>query len=402
MARAKGAKRAHGGSAIKGEIRRLRRRVRELEAAATESAAIEEERRRLVHVLGERVKELTALHRAVGLLQDSATPPSTVLQEIVNLLPPAWQYPEITAARITFDKLTFDTPNFKRTPWIQTAELITSDGAEGRIEVVYLEERPPLHEGPFLAEERDLINSLADSLVSYLNRKRAEEALLHAHKRLRALSQQLLDVQEQERRRLARDLHDEVGQALTAIMMNLQTMERIADVEPIAPTVTDSKAILDQLLQRVRDLSLDLRPSLLDDVGLVAAVRWYVQRQADRAGLAHQVAAEEALISMPPHLGTLCFRVIQEAVTNVLRHAKATRIWVTMGHSPGEVHLRVQDDGVGFKVEQALDRAARGDSLGLIGMQERVSFAGGEVTIESAPRGGTTVNARVPYDPEPR
>ncbi len=200
---------------------------------------------------------------------------------------------------------------------------------------------------------------------------------------------------------MARDLHDEVGQALTAIKMNLQTMERIADVEPIAATVNDSKAILDQLMQRVRDLSLDLRPSLLDDVGLVAAVRWYVQRQAERAGLAHRVVAEDALSGLPPHLATVCFRVIQEAVTNVLRHAKASSVSVTMGHGSGAVHLRVQDDGVGFKVDQALDRATRGDTMGLIGMQERVNFAGGELTIESTPGGGTAVIARVPDQTEP-
>ncbi len=401
VARAKAARRTQARGALDREVRLLRRRVRQLEAAAAERALIEEERRRLMHVLGERVKELTALHRAVGLLQDSASPPSTVLQKIVNLLPPAWQYPEITAARITFDTLTFDTPNFRQTAWSQTADLVTSDGRRGRIEVVYLEERPPFHEGPFLAEERDLINSLADSLASYLDRKHAEEALLHAHSRLRTLSQQLLEVQEQERRRLARDLHDEVGQALTAIKMNLQTMERIADVKPVAATLNDSKAILDQLMQRVRDLSLDLRPSLLDDVGLLAAVRWYVQRQAERAGLAHHVVAEDTLSSLPPHLATLCFRVIQEAVTNVLRHAKAASVSVTMGHGPGEVYLRVQDDGVGFKVDQALDRAARGDTMGLIGMQERVNFARGELTIESTPGGGTAVVARIPDDSEP-
>ncbi len=401
MARAKAARRTQARGALDREVRRLRRRVRKLEAAAAERARIEEERRRLTHVLGERVKELTALHRAVGLLQDSESPPSIVLQEIVNLLPPAWQYPEITAARITFDALTFDTSNFRQTPWSQTADLATSDGRQGRIEVVYLEERPPFHEGPFLAEERDLINSLADSLASYLDRKYAEEALRHAHSRLRTLSQQLLEVQEQERRRLARDLHDEVGQALTAIKMNLQTMERIANVEPIASTVTDTKAILDQLTQRVRDLSLDLRPSLLDDVGLVAAVRWYVKRQAERAGLAHRVVAEDALSGLPAHLATLCFRVIQEAVTNVLRHAKASSVSVTIGHDSGGVRLCVQDDGIGFKVDQALDRAARGDTMGLIGMQERINFAGGELTIDSTPGGGTAVMASVPNENEP-
>lgn len=381
---------------MQAEVSRLRRRITLLERKAAEQDRVEDERRRLLHILGERVKELTALHQAVRLLQDSAAPPSQVLQSIVALLPPAWQYPEITAARITFDSLTFETPNFKRSSWSQAADIVTYDNKCGRLEVVYLEERPAEDEGPFLAEERSLINSLADSLASYLNRKQAESELLQAHQRLRALSQQLLHVQEQERRNLARDLHDEVGQALTAVMMNLQTMERQAPLEGLAPTLAETKVIIDKMMQRVRDLSLDLRPSLLDDVGLVAAVRWYVERQVGRAGLAVELVADESLSKLPPDVTTACFRVIQEAVTNVLRHAKATRLGITVQERAGEVHLSVQDNGIGFKVAQALERAAMGNSLGLIGMQERVSFIGGELSIDSAPGGGTTIIARMP------
>jgi DNA-binding CsgD family transcriptional regulator len=151
------------------------------------------EQRRLRHRLHERIKELTTLYKALRVLQDSAKSSSEVLQDIVGLLPPAWQYPEITAARILFGGRAFVTPNFRASPWSQKAPIHTTAGQNGTIEVVYLEHKPQEMEGLFLAEERDLINSLAGSVASYLNRKQAETALRQAHERLQALSQPLFE-----------------------------------------------------------------------------------------------------------------------------------------------------------------------------------------------------------------
>src|SRR3569832_747931 len=147
---------------------------------------------RVLHNLQERIKELTVLHKAVRVVQDSAKSSPEVLQDIVGLLPPAWQYPEVTAARITFGEREYLTPNFRTTPWVQSAPINTTVGQNGAIEVVYLEKKPQEVEGPFLAEERDLINSLADSVSSYLDRKQAETALRQTHERLQALSQRLM------------------------------------------------------------------------------------------------------------------------------------------------------------------------------------------------------------------
>lgn len=355
-----------------------------------------EEQKRLRHLFGERVKELTALHRTVRLLQDSATPVEEVLSKIVALLPPAWQYPDITAARISFDSLIVTTPTFAESPWRQTATWVTLDGNSGAIEVIYHEERPPEAEGPFLAEERDLINSLADSLSSYLTRRRAELALRETHERLKALSQQLMEVQENERRHLARDLHDEIGQALTVVKMNLQTMQRLGDTSAIAIPLKDSSTVIDQTLQHVRDLSLDLRPSLLDDLGLVPAVRWYLSRQAERTGWNIDVQVDESLSPPPQSVAIACFRVIQEAVTNIMRHSNATSVSVSLRQHEGDLLLAVRDNGIGFDVRKALDNAAKGQSMGLIGMQERIRFLNGSIFIESDTGQGTEIRVRIP------
>ncbi len=156
------------------------------------------------HFLHERIKELTALYKALRVVQDSARSSSEVVQGIVGLLPPAWQYPEITAARILFGGREFVTPNFRATPWVQSAPINTTAGQSGTIELVYLEQKPQEMEGPFLAEERDLLNSLAGSVASYLDRKQAETALRQAHERLQALSPPPMHVQEQGSKQLVR------------------------------------------------------------------------------------------------------------------------------------------------------------------------------------------------------
>jgi len=358
-----------------------------------------EEQQRLRHLFGERVKELTALHRTVRLLQDSAKPIEEVLNQIIVLLPPAWQYPEITAARISFDGVIVTTPAFVESPWKQTASWVTQDNAKGTIDVIYREPRPPEAEGPFLAEERDLLNSLADSLSSYLNRRRAEQALREAHERMQALSQQLMAVQEIERRRLAHDLHDEIGQALTVVKMNLQTMQRLSDTSAITIPLNDSKEVIDQILQHIRALSLDLRPIMLDDLGLVPAVRWYLNRQAERTGWKIDVEVDESLPVLPQSMAAAWFRLLPETIPNIHRPSQATRFRVSVQQQAGELCLTIRDNGAGFDVRHALNNSASGQSMGLLGMQERVRFLNGSISIESAPGQGTEVRVRIPFSP---
>jgi PAS domain S-box-containing protein len=248
--------------------------------------------------------------------------------------------------------------------------------------------RAPLREG----------GTVVGAVVTFQDiteRKKTQEAMQDYAERLRALSRQLLDLQEAERRHLARELHDEVGQTLTALKLNLDALGKAWPDGPPPPALEDSLAVVGQAIAEVRNLSLDLRPSHLDDLGLVPALRWYVERQAQRAGFHARLDANlDGRLS--PDTETACFRVVQEALTNVMRHANAGEVAVTLGRRDGSIELTVRDDGAGFDVAAARRRAARGASLGLLGMQERVQLLGGTIDVQSAPGQGTEIRIRFP------
>lgn len=212
---------------------------------------------------------------------------------------------------------------------------------------------------------------------------RRGEAALHDYAwRLRELSRQILDVQEEERRRLARELHDEVGQQLTILRLQLDKL-RASGVN--GENIDNAIHSVTLLTRQVRSMSLDLRPSMLDDLGLVPTLRWYVQRAAAVAELELDLRADESLPRLPPQVETLYFRVAQEAVTNTLRHAGATRLRVRLDCRNDVLVMEVADDGCGFDRR----KGALGASSGLLGMRERAAVLGADLRIQSAPREGT-------------
>ena len=214
--------------------------------------------------------------------------------------------------------------------------------------------------------------------------------------RLRALSRRVLEVQETERRSIARELHDEIGQALTAIKLNLQLVQRSSPAG-LSSCLEETMEIADGVLERARDLSLSLRPSILDDLGLVAALRWYVRREAERARLEAELDLAPFDTKIAPEIETTCFRIVQGAVTNAIRHAKASRLRVRLSCQDGTVEVTVRDDGLGFDVGQAMQRAALGGSLGLVFLQERATLVGGRSEIRSLPGNGTEIRAWLPF-----
>ena len=234
---------------------------------------------------------------------------------------------------------------------------------------------------------------VADSLAVAIHSIRLLEEVQASHERLQALSHRLLEVQEVERRHIARELHDEIGQALTSIKIDLQTIRRLNDSVTLAVPLEDSIRVVDRALNQVRDLSFDLRPSLLDDLGLVPALRSLVDHQAKRAGFSASFDANSVQQKIPPQIETACYRIVQEALTNVMRHAKARRVVVELRVDQDELDLLIHDDGAGFDARAALARAVRDGSLGLLGMEERATLAGGQLTINSISGQGTDVRA---------
>jgi signal transduction histidine kinase len=224
------------------------------------------------------------------------------------------------------------------------------------------------------------------------DRKRAEETL-------RGYSRQLIEAQEAERQHIARELHDQIGQVLTAVRINLQNIGNSCETEESRSLIDQGMGIIDAALEQVRNLSFELRPSLLDDLGLVAALRWYSDQYTQRTGI-----RTKAVSTLPggqtrlrQELETACFRIVQEALTNVARHANAKNVSIDLRKLDQKIVLSIKDDGIGFK-ERAANGGAAAIQLGLRGMRERALAVGGTLEIESAPARGTEIRAYLPTE----
>ena len=216
------------------------------------------------------------------------------------------------------------------------------------------------------------------------------------------LLRRVVEAQEAERQRVARDLHDETGQALTAIGLGLRGVATAVHGNPqkAENNLRQLEALVDRALDELQRLIADLRPSHLDDLGLPAALRWYAAEIYKRANLPVHLEIRGEGQELPQPVNLVLFRVAQEALTNVVRHARARHVWVRVRLSETEARLEVEDDGVGFEVDQASrpDRPA----WGMLGMRERTSLLGGHLELRSSPGQGTTVSVSIPYRVEKR
>jgi len=243
--------------------------------------------------------------------------------------------------------------------------------------------------------------TLNDGLISGVciditGRKNVEIDLHATEGRLRLLSHRLLEIQENERRQLARELHDEIGQILTATKIDLDVIRRTKLPDELNQRLNDDISMLDTCLREVRNLSLELRPSILDDLGLVAALRWQLERFQQRVGFAGNLYTDGISERLDPAIETTCFRIAQEALTNIAKHAKAHHVEIEMKRRPSELTLTIHDDGDGFDIERATADAMENRSFGILGMQERASLFGGSFEFKSAIAKGTTVSVRLP------
>lgn len=213
----------------------------------------------------------------------------------------------------------------------------------------------------------------------------------------RETMRRVIEGQEAERRRLARELHDETGQALTSILLGLETIRAAGSAADAAKAEDEVRALVVHALQEVRRLAVELRPSALDDFGLVPAVERLAETISQRSDVDVHVHASVSPGRLPGEVETVLYRVVQEALTNVLKHADARTVSVLLAQQDGVMTAIVEDDGRGFSPGDVRDEA-----LGLLGMRERLSFLGGELTIESAPNAGTTIRALLPTAGEMR
>jgi PAS domain S-box-containing protein len=490
----------------------------------TERTKAWKENERIRYLLNERIKELTTLYRAGQILQSKNKPNETILKELVGIIPQGWQYPEVAAARIVIGKSEFTTPNFLDGPHKQNTRFELPGGESCIVEVAYLEDRPGESEGPFLSEERNLINMLAEMLRIYFINRSASEQLLReknlsdsvinslpgvfyfydqngkflrwntrfetvtkysaeeisqmhpldffegpdkqiiktkikevfekgssnveaffvakdksrvpyyftgvsieidgqpyllgtgiditerrkvedelrvsrenlkrSYEDVRRLASNIENIREEEKIKIAREIHDELGQQLTGLKMDISWLARRLDPgdTSIQSKLKEILQLLDETVKSVRRIASELRPGLLDDLGLIAAIEWQGQEFEKRSGISVSFTFSGSDEAINSRVSTGLFRIFQESLTNVARHARAKQILVTLNVNAHEANLQISDDGVGFDAQEVENKK----TLGLLGMNERTMMMGGKYTIASEPGKGTQVMVVVP------
>jgi two-component system, NarL family, sensor histidine kinase UhpB len=229
---------------------------------------------------------------------------------------------------------------------------------------------------------------VSDSMISHV-------ALEHANKRLRGMSKRLLAVQEEERRAISRELHDDIGQTLGALKIGLHRLGSASAAEqPVL--LSECLGAAAEALDKLRHLAMDLRPPQLDQLGLKEALEWLAQRQSAVTGIVITCTSVGLDTRPPAALEGACYRIAQEALNNATRHARAKQVAISVESDGALLKLVVRDDGVGFDEPSERSRVIRSGSMGLIGMEERAQLAGGRLKLRSVPGGGTTVSAIFP------
>ena len=237
-----------------------------------------------------------------------------------------------------------------------------------------------------------LATRYAGRLESRIREQHTQE--LHQKRELERLSSQLMQAQEDERRRIARELHDEVGQALTALKLELAIAEASVAPTDAGNRLAEARAITDRALHSVRDMSQLLHPSMLDDLGLPDTATWYLRGFSRRTGITSELVVERLERRLHPEIESCTYRIIQEAVTNVAKHAQATLCRVEIKQMAESLQISIEDDGRGFDQAAGTDPPARG--LGLVGVRERVTRLGGTLRLETRPGRGTRLLVDLP------
>ena len=465
--------------------------------------------------LEERLKELNCLYGISNLVEQQYISLEEILQGTVDLIPPSWQYPEITCARIIKQDREWKTKNFRETIWKQASDIKVHGELSGNLEVYYLEEKPEINEGPFLREERNLINAITRLMGRIVERKQGEEALreseekyrtllettsegcwlinpelktvevnatlckmlgysqdemlgktpfdfvddenrkifiektskisttLHrsyeitlkkkngedlqtyfnattirdesgevqgafafitditerkrAEEHIHTLNQEMLKAQESERQMIYRELNDRVAQELSEVRIGLETLFDNQHTTPpeIRRRVSEMSRTLQESIKAVRDLSYDLRPPVLDEIGLLRILLQYCHDFSEDTGINvdfHSAGMKDLKLDFDTE--NSLYRLIQEGLTNIKKHANADHVTIRLVPN---IILRIEDNGGGFDVKKRLATITKEKRMGIRSMEQRVKLLQGEMEILSRPMQGTKISIKLPY-----
>jgi len=389
--------------------------------------------------LRERIKELTALHKTAEILQKHCGDVAQTINRLLLIIPPAYQYPEITGARIVYGATKYATDNFKTTRWMQHAEFMVDQGKQGHIEVCYLKKCPSMDDGPFLTEERALINSLAELLQLFFQRHLFEKSIIEMNERLenlvkdrtselikannaleqeialrrekdrqivtyqqqlRALASEASLAEERERREIACNLHDHIGQALAFAKAKLRDLQGYSAFSGIEKDVEEIRNLVGQIIQYTRTLTSELSPPTLYELGLEHALSWLAEQFQKKYHLRIEVRTTKIPLVLKDDIRIILYKSVRELLINVVKHAKASIATIALSNKDNVIQIRVMDDGIGCPQAVATPVSNDGVGFGLFSIRERLKHYGGNLVIQNPPGGGTMVTLSLQSQPK--
>ena len=279
------------------------------------------------------------------------------------------------------EKTMLDAATARSSRWQAEYRALSTNGAYSHM----------LHRGRFEFDEAGKPIRALGSIMDITDRKQAEDLS-------RSISKRIIEAQESERRRVSRELHDSVNQILASVKFRLESLEEHLPGrnKQVRLEARKTKGLLNKVMTEIRRISRNLRPPELDDLGIGSAVRSLADEFSERTGIATRVREKWPVVALSPEVNMTLYRIIQESLTNVEKHARAKKVRISCHLSPSEIICMIEDNGIGIRTDEQSKTKARGDGLGLLDMQERLSFIGGTLEISSIPRRGTTVNIHIP------
>lgn len=348
------------------------------------------------HDLRERTKELQCIYGISSIVEDERLTLDEMLSRTVQFLPPAWQYPETTCARIILNGRIYATQKFQESPWGQSAAITVHGQDCGTLEVFYVERRPQSDEGPFLKEERNLINGLSNWLGQVIQRKQAEDANQVYQHELRSMVSQLSLTEHRERLQISTELHDSIAQPLAMAKVRLGAIQASIDSSELKKFLEDIRQLIDETIHSVRSLSFALSPPVLYELGFEPAVEWLAEQIETEHKISVTFESDGKDKDLEGSLRVLLFTMVRELLQNVVKHSAARNAWVSVRQDDDKLIVQVRDDGLGFDASAVQSRLFRHDAFGLFSIRERIRHLGGELTIDSQPGHETCVILTVP------
>ena len=351
---------------------------------------------RQAHILAERVKELNCLYTISKIFDKKGLSLDSIIRRTVEVIPTAWQFPDIASVRVKLDGKSFRTRRFMRGKWVQECPIIVQGVPVGTVAVVYSQKRPEQDEGPFLKEERNLLNVIAQRLGDVIERKWTEQKLLRNQKELRSLATELALSEERERRRIAQALHDRIGQVLALINIKIGALLESVSSKDLGKTLSDVRRLVSECVAEIRSLTFDLSPPILYELGFEAALEWLAERIQEQYNVKVELVCSEKEIPLSIEWRVMLFTAIRELLVNVGKHSRAQTARVSLRKKKGKIVVSVEDKGIGMDPGIRMRGKSAAEGFGLFSIRERLGFMGGRVEISSKRGQGTCVTLEAP------